>query len=210
MMYSSSTGYLVLLENWITKVMPSIFGSDWGGGETGSYYAARARLEFTILLPQHPKCWEYRQESQHTRKIIYSFGFFSFLGSTGIWTQDRVHSRQELYKLSHSANLFLHFAFTMHLVLSNVFVWFFVVVVEIRVWTQGFTFAKKVLYCLSHTSSLLCSDYFGDGASQTICPGWFLTVILQFPAFQVATIYSCEPLGPCSRQCFKIIKMYSL
>jgi hypothetical protein len=28
--------------------------------ETGSHYVAQAGLELTILLPQHPKCWDYR------------------------------------------------------------------------------------------------------------------------------------------------------
>jgi hypothetical protein len=28
--------------------------------ETGSHYVAQADLKFTILLPQSPQCWDYR------------------------------------------------------------------------------------------------------------------------------------------------------
>jgi hypothetical protein len=37
---------------------------------------------------------------------------------------------------------------------------------------QGFILTKQAFYQLSHTPSSLCSGYFGDGVSQTICPNW--------------------------------------
>jgi hypothetical protein len=42
----------------------------------------------------------------------------------------------------------------------------------IGVWTQGFPLAKRALYLLSRASSPFCSHYFGDGVSETICPGF--------------------------------------
>jgi hypothetical protein len=45
--------------------------------------------------------------------------------------------------------------------------------------------AKQMFY---HSSSSFCSGYFGDGALQTICPGWPQTVAFQISASQVARI----------------------
>jgi hypothetical protein len=47
--------------------------------------------------------------------------------------------------------------------------------------------ANQVLYHLSHTSSPFNSGYFGDGVSQTICPGWSQTMIFPVSASQIAT-----------------------
>jgi hypothetical protein len=54
--------------------------------------------------------------------------------------------------------------------------------------TQGLALAKQMLYLLSHNSSPVCSGYFADGVSRTICPGWPLTSILLISAFCVARI----------------------
>jgi hypothetical protein len=50
------------------------------------------------------------------------------------------------------------------------------------VWTQGSTLVKQALYHLHQTPSPFCSGYFGNGVSQTICPGWPQTAILQISA----------------------------
>jgi hypothetical protein len=56
------------------------------------------------------------------------------------------------------------------------------------IWIQGFPLAKQVLYCLSHTSSPICSGYFGDEVSWSICLGWPRAMILLISASQVARI----------------------
>jgi hypothetical protein len=48
--------------------------------------------------------------------------------------------------------------------------------------------AKQALYHLSHNFIPFFSDYFGDGLSRTICPGWLQTMILLISASQVARI----------------------
>jgi hypothetical protein len=61
---------------------------------------------------------------------------------------------------------------------------------ELRVWTQ-------LLYHLSHTSSPVCSGYFGDGGiSQTICPGWPRTAILQILVSQITRIIGVSHQHP--------------
>jgi hypothetical protein len=52
--------------------------------------------------------------------------------------------------------------------------------------TQGFMLAKQEIFHLRHTSSPFCSGYFGDGVSQTVCPGWLPTEILLISDSQVA------------------------
>jgi hypothetical protein len=59
---------------------------------------------------------------------------------------------------------------------------------------QGLQACKEALYYLSHTSSTFFSGYFGDGVSQTICPGWSWAVILPVSAFQVARILGISHL----------------
>jgi hypothetical protein len=54
--------------------------------------------------------------------------------------------------------------------------------------TKSFAFAKQSLYHISHTSSPVCSGYFGDEVSRTICLGWSWTVILLISASQVVRI----------------------
>jgi hypothetical protein len=38
--------------------------------DTGFHYVAHAGLEFTILLPQHPECWDYRRETLYLFKVL--------------------------------------------------------------------------------------------------------------------------------------------
>jgi hypothetical protein len=64
--------------------------------------------------------------------------------------------------------------------------------------------AKQVLDCLSYTSSPLCSSYFGDGVTQTTCPGWPQTEILLISTSQVARITGM------SHQCLTSIFFYSV
>jgi hypothetical protein len=49
-------------------------------------------------------------------------------------------------------------------------------------WTQSFTLTKQALYNLSPTTSSVCSGYFRDWVSQTVCPGWPRTVIFPISA----------------------------
>jgi hypothetical protein len=58
---------------------------------------------------------------------------------------------------------------------------------------QGYTLAKQALtkqalYNLIHTSSPFWHAYFGDGVSQTICPGWPRTAVIPISVSQVARI----------------------
>jgi hypothetical protein len=53
-----------------------------------------------------------------------------------------------------------------------------------RIWTQGFVLAKQALLQLEP----FCSDYFGDGISQAIYPGWPHAMILLISASHVARV----------------------
>jgi hypothetical protein len=48
---------------------------------------------------------------------------------------------------------------------------FFFCGVGLEFCTQGFPLAQQVLFHMSHCSTSLCSGYFGDGVSQSICSG---------------------------------------
>jgi hypothetical protein len=61
---------------------------------------------------------------------------------------------------------------------------------------SGFWAWVPALYHLNHTSSSFCSDYFGHGMLQTICPHWPWTAILQISVSQVARVTSMNHQCP--------------
>jgi hypothetical protein len=75
---------------------------------------------------------------------------------------------------------------TVSSLLSSVFAFFFFMrlVLELR----ASHLQSKALYHLSHISSSFCSDYFGDGVSQTVCLGCPPTTILPISACQIVRI----------------------
>jgi hypothetical protein len=62
-------------------------------------------------------------------------------------------------------------------------------------WTQGFMLARQALYYWSCTSSLIYSDYSGDGALGTICPGWPPVAIHLISVSQVVRITGVSHTG---------------
>jgi hypothetical protein len=54
--------------------------------------------------------------------------------------------------------------------------------------TQGFMLVKQGLYRFSHMSSPLCSGYFGDRVSHSVCLGWPQPTVLLISASQVTRI----------------------
>jgi hypothetical protein len=67
-------------------------------------------------------------------------------------------------------------------------VWFFFSWGTVWSLNSRLLLAKQALYRLSHTSCPFSSGYFGDGVSQTICPGQPWTMILLISVFQVPRI----------------------
>jgi hypothetical protein len=67
---------------------------------------------------------------------------------------------------------------------------YFIFLLLMYLWNWGLSLELHILadtLPLEPHSSPFCSGYFGDGISQTICPGWHHTVILLISASQVAT-----------------------
>jgi hypothetical protein len=72
------------------------------------------------------------------------------------------------------------------------------------VWTEGFTLAEQMSYCVSCISSPFCSDYFGGGVLQTICPDWPQIMILLISASQVAKIMGISHQHPAKFSTFNM------
>lgn len=64
--------------------------------DPGSHSAAQAGLKLIILLPQFPKCWDYRQRAKHLSHWFLPY-LFNFLP-----LQNKSNQRQYIFKNEHT------------------------------------------------------------------------------------------------------------